>query len=388
VENSTSSDKLRLYSKKNLFKKSGSIHTSLAAWSNGTQITLMGMNRDIDREKQLLEAFCRSVRQEVRLNHRSLGGQPFLSGQMAVIELSPSKSSSVSFGQVGIPIIGRTCHFRFLDQGIPWHHFSLPPQKGFIFDAAVETTGGMTKDLVDYLVQYAHRLYQWLGQRYTTAEPVHRDRIEELLFTHCRLTNDDSLILQFAPFSLFNSRRSLSLRQVKEKANRGLLYAVPEHKDRLRYNTAQKTVLSLTREQADLLINHLNIPITFLNPVSHRVNPIPAVWDALKRRFKRFILSLLPTPKKILKANQLTKGQQLFTIALTKYLVGHGEFSLFHRPGVQVLLIPSRGPFPSVTLKKNKKQLLIRRDHPLVQKAIRAVQSNPRDIELFVPLLI
>jgi hypothetical protein len=38
--------------------------------------------------------------------------------------------------------------------------------------------------------------------------------------------------------------------------------------------------------------------------------------------------------------------------------------------------------------KRNKKQLFIRRDHPLVGKAIRAVQSDPRDIEIFVPLLI
>jgi hypothetical protein len=388
VENSTSGNKLQLSYKRNLFKKSGSIHTSLAGGSDGTHIILMGMHRDVDREKQLLEAFCRSVRQEVRLNHRSLGGQPFLSGQMAVIELSPSKSTGVSLGQVGIPLTGRTCHFRFLDQGIPWHHFSLPPQKGFIFDAAVETTAGMSRDLVDYLVQYAHRLYQWLGQRYKTAEPVHRDRIEELLFTHCRLTNGDSLIMQFAPFSLFNSRRSLSLRQVKEKASRGLLYAVPGHKDRLRYNTAHKTVLSLTREQADLLINHLNIPITFLNPVAHRVNPVPTFWYELKRGFKRFILRVLPSPKKILKSDQLTKGQQLFTTVLTQYLDGQGEFSLFHHPGVQVLLIPSRGPFPSITLKKNKKQLFIRRDHPLVQQAVRAVQSDPRDIEIFVPLII
>jgi hypothetical protein len=388
VENSTSSNKLQLYSKKNFFKKSGSIQTSSAAETGGTRITLMGLHRDIDREKQLLEAFCRSVRQEVRLNNHSLGRKPFLSGQMATIELSPSKSIFVFLGQVGIPLTGRTCHFRLLDQGIPWHHFSLPPQKGFIFDAAVETTGGMTKDLVDYLVRYACRLYQWLGQRYKTAEPVYRDRIEELLFTHCRLTNDDSLIMQFAPFSLFNSRRSLSLRQVKEKAARDFLYAVPGHKDRLRYNTTHKTVLSLTREQADLLINHLNIPITFLNPVVQRGNPIPTVWYALKRGFKRFILSLLPAPKTVLKSNQLTKDQQLFTTALTHYLVGQGEFSLFHRPGVQVLLIPSRWPFPSITLKKDKKQLFIRRGHPLVQKAIRAVQKDHRDIELFVPLLL
>lgn len=388
VENNTSSSKLQLYSKKNLFKKSGSIQTSSARGTGGTRITLMGMHREIDREKQLLEAFCRSVRQDVRLNHRSLGGQPFLSGQMAVMELSPLKSISVSFGQVGIPVTGRTCHFRFLDQGIPWHHFSLPPQKGFIFDVSVETTGGMTKDLVDYLVQYAFRLYQWLGQRYTTAEPVHRDRIEELLFTHCRLTKDDSLISQFAPFSLFNSRRSLSLRQVKEKAARGLLYAVPGYKDRLRYNTAHKTVLSLTREQADLLINHLNIPIIFLNPVANRVNPILTFWYALKRGFKRFILNLLPGPKKVLESNRLTKGQQLFTATLTGYLDGQSEFSLYYRPGVEVLLIPSRGPYPSLTLKKNKRKLFIRCDHPLVQKAIRAVQTDPRDIEIFAPLLI
>ncbi|UCH94520.1 MAG: hypothetical protein JSV88_30220, partial [Candidatus Aminicenantes bacterium] len=385
VENSSSSGKIRLYLNRDRFKKSAPVNSSSAA---GTGITIMSSHRDVNREKQLLEVFCRSVSREVRLNNRSIGGQSFLFGQMAAIKLLPSKHAGVFLGQIGIPQTGENCHFRFLDQGIPWHHFTLPPQKGFIFDAAVETVGEVTGELIDHLCQYAHRLYQWLCQRYTTASPVIRDRIEELLFTHCRLSGDESFVLQFAPFKIFNSRRSLNLSQIRVKAAAGSLYAVPVTKDRLRYNTAHKTVLSLTREQADFLINHLHIPITFLNPGAYRENPLPKIWYTWKKRIKRFIVYLLPAPKKVLKTDQLTKSEELFIVTLLRYLSRQGELRGSHDAEPQVLLIPSRGPFPSIPLKRNKKELLIRRDHPVVKKAIRAVQTDPRNIEIFVPLLI
>jgi hypothetical protein len=374
VENASAAGAARLHLRQDRFDQSTSL---AAALSRGTRLTLWGAgtHRDMEQEKQLLEAFCRSVPREVRLNHRVLGGQRFLSGQIATLKLSVSDLTGG--GEIGIPQTGRICHFRLLDQGIPWHHFTLPPQQGFIFDAALETSAEVTDEMIRHLYPYAHRLYQWLRKRYYTADDAYRDRIEELLFTHCRLSGDDSLLLQFAPFRVLGSRHSLHLNRVKKEAAAGTLYAVPWHKDHLNYNTSGKTVLSLTRQQADLLINHLKIPISFLNPVTLRPNPVRGQWYKLKRGFKRFITALLPVPRKLITPAQLTGPEQLFMDSLCRHL-----------PGIQTQMSASRAPFPAVPARKSKGGLFIRRDHLLVRQAVRAVQEDPRNIEIFVPLIL
>jgi hypothetical protein len=391
IENVSSHGKKQLHFHKNQLKKSAA-----CALASGTCITLFSSRRDYSREKYLLEAFCRSVPRHIRLtlNHRPIGGQSLLIRQMAVMKLSPS--SIFSGGVVGIPQTGTICHLRLLDRFIPWHHLTLPPQQGFIFDAALETTDDVTPGLIDYLCQCVHQLYQWMCRRYETAQPEHRARFEELLFTHCRLTGDESLLNQFSPFTLFNSNRSFNLARVKEKAVDGSLFAVPQKKkkDRLRYNTGNKTVLSLPRAQADLLINRLNIPITFLNPVTRRQNPLPGYWFKVRKGIRRLVCGMLPTPKKIIGAEQMTRAEQKFLLVFIRQLSRGDKSFLFQSSIDGAAMISGRGLFPVKLSRVNKKgdsysrRLLIRRRHPLVRQAVEAVQSDPRDIEIFVPLLI
>jgi hypothetical protein len=208
------------------------------------------------------------------------------------------------------------------------------------------------------------------------------------------LTGDVSLIRQFSPFKKYNSPYSLSLNQLIQKATSGSLYAVPRKKDSLLYNTGGKTVLSLTRDQADLLINHLDLPISFLSPIRRRSNRLQHLRYVLAKVLKRFILKLLPTPKKPLKAVQLTSSEQLFLRTLNQYLSRHP--AILSSAWVQAAMIASRRPFPSITKKIDKRREketslqwhLIRRNHPLVRKAVRAVQKDPGNVEIFVPLLI
>jgi hypothetical protein len=397
VENVSHGRKTHLHFQSNRLKTPGP-----CSLTKGTRITLFSSRRDYTREKHILEAFCRSVprRTRLKLNNHPIGGQPFLIHQMAAMKLAPSTLTHTytAGGRVGIPMAGMICHLRLLDQFIPWHHLTLPPQKGFIFDAAVETADDVTHELIRYLCQYAHRLYQWMCQRYTSAAPDHRCRFEELLFTHCRLTGDESYLNQFSPFKLFNSRRSLNLQQVKQKSTDGSLYAVPQKKkkDRRRYNTGSKTVLSLPRTQADLLINQLNIPITFLNPVTRRQNPLPKLRHTVRKRIKHLICSILPGPKKILTAEQLSKPEQKFLLAFIRNLTRSSESLPYQiqSHGARAVMVQGRGLFPSILTKTKDKRssppqrLLIRRSHPLVRKAIKAVETDPRNIEIFVPLFV
>ncbi|MCP5050555.1 MAG: hypothetical protein GY940_25550, partial [bacterium] len=272
----------------------------------GTRITIHRKHSDFNREKQLVEIFCRSVTRpgEIRLNNREIGGELILNRQMALHDVLPSEHTGG--GQIGIPRTGSLCRLRLLDRGIPWHHLSMPPQQGLIFDAAVEYTGdagNITRAFSDHLGEYALRLYEWLCRRYSTATIPQQDRIEELIFTHSRLTGDLSLIHQFAPFKLYNSIYSLDLPKLREKAADGTIYAIPRKKENLHYNTGggdNKTILSLGREQADLLINHLNLPITFLSPTRKRFYRWRKFRYKLKKAGKRFLLALLPTPAGIL----------------------------------------------------------------------------------------
>jgi hypothetical protein len=358
-------------------------HTSL---QKGTAVTMVTRNRDMEQEKQLLDIFCRAVKKDIRLNGQVISGRELLTRQMATLEVSPSKHTDG--GQVGIPRTGNLCRLQLLDRGIPWHHLTLPPRKGFVFDAAVEyrgDPGDITRGFIQDLTQYAQKLYQWMCKRYSTAEPHHQDRIEELIFTHCRLTGDVSLIHQFSPFKLYDSIYFLDLARLREIASENEIYAVPRSKEHLRYNPGagnHKTVLSLTREQADLLINFLKLPVTFLSPVRKRLF---RWWNwriKIKNAKQRLLLSLFPSPQKIVAGAHLTPTEKTFLSHLNKFLSEHPD----RFPGQQAVMIPSKFPFPVIKSPAGNLYML-RRHHPLVQKAIHAVQSHPGNIELLTPFL-
>jgi hypothetical protein len=393
IENVSNAGKTLIHYRNKRYNKTNTC--SLAA---GTRITISGSHRDHNREKQLLEAFCRSVPVEIRLNRHLIGNQPLLSYQIAAMKINSFTTSSLTIfgGQIGVPINGTNCHIRLLDRAIPYHHITLPPQQGLIFDAAVETTGEVAKEMIDHLCLHAQRLYNWLCDRYASTSLEHRERIEELVFTHTRITKQETFLNKISPFQIFNTvepGQALNLSQVRQKAAAGSLYAVPRKKEwarnryRFRFHTGSKTVLLLPREQADLLINHLSIPITFLEPKARRQNPFPVIRYRIRKAIERFILSLLPVPGKELDPGQLTKPEQMLVMGLSKYF-----------PGYKINIVDSKGPFASVHIKRKRNSkdkedmkediLLIRRKHPLVQKALKAVQVDPRHIEIIVSSIV
>jgi hypothetical protein len=390
VENASASGKLRILFQQGMFNKFDS-----CGLGTGTHITLFTgthSHRDITREKQIVQVYCQSVQKEIRLNNRLISGGPMLSQQMAYLKITPSKY--ISHGTIGIPSTGDLCRLRLLDQEIPYRYVTLPPFKGFIFDAAVEYPYGnlITKNILNHLTEFVFRLYQWLCQHHATTSPQIQARIEELIFTHYRLTGDTSLFRYFSPFKVFRSSDTLSLPQIIRQASTSPIFAVPQGKERLRYNTTGKKVLSLTREQADFLINRQNLPITFLSPLFKKEKRFPKLFYSFKKNLKRIILYLFPTPsrKKILHLHQLSFSEQFFINTLNQYLSKSSDLFLFHGPVLQAVMILSRGPFPSIPPKKGKKShpLFIRRSHPLIRKAISAVQREPGNVEIFVPLII
>lgn len=344
--------------------------------ARGTSITLYtATHRDLAREKQILEVYCQGVSCTIRLNGNVISGGSLLSNQLGTMEITSSKF--LSSGVIGVPAEGDLCRVRLLDQGIPYRYVTLPPYKGFIFDAAVEISGELTRGVMNHLSVYSQRLYKWLCGKYASATPAWRVRIEELMFTHFRLTGDVSLYGEFAPFKVYGETAYLNLDEVMGEAENGSIYAVPRNKEKMRYHTGGRRVLSLTREQADFLINRQNLPVTFLSPQFQKEKKWSARFYRFKKMLKRLIMALLPKPsgKKILQRHQLTEPEITFLEVLS------------NRIKKEIVMVSSSGPFPAVRSRQNN-GLLVRRNHRLVKKAVKVVAKDVCNIDLFIGLII
>lgn len=357
----------------------------------GTRITMVtDSQRDTAREKQILQVYCKSVRQEIYLGKQLISGGPLLAPQMAHLKIK--HSPLVTYGDIGVPPTGDMCRLRLLDRGIPYRYVTLPAHRGFIFDAAAEYRGEITRKFMDHLADYAFRLYKWLCEHHADASPLVRERIEELVFTHNRLTQAASLFDHFAPFKRYRSSQSLTLPQIINMAGRSAVYAVPLGKEKLRYNTTGKKILALTQEQADFLINQQNLAVTFLSPVLGREKILPKVFHVLKKLVRAVIVfpGALFYKKQLLAAHQLSPSEQDFLDALNFQLQKRGDGTLSGIYPVAAVLHDSKGPYPSIPAKEGSKAsrpLLIRRRHPLVKKAVKIVHQTPENIEIVMPLV-
>ncbi|MCP5107428.1 MAG: hypothetical protein GY950_28835, partial [bacterium] len=120
--------------------------TNTCALNMGTRITLFFPGfRDMAREKRILQIYCQSVQRDIRLNNRIISRRPLLFHQMATLKITGSEYESG--GIIGIPPTGDLCRVRLLDMGIPYRYVTLPPRKGFIFDAAVEYGNGAEEEI-------------------------------------------------------------------------------------------------------------------------------------------------------------------------------------------------------------------------------------------------
>ncbi|HLP60669.1 MAG TPA: hypothetical protein VK186_17635, partial [Candidatus Deferrimicrobium sp.] len=395
VENASDREKIAIVFEKGSLKKSNSRNIKI-----GTRITLFGATgRSPALEKHILGVYCRPVQMNIRLNNRLISRGPLLELPELLASLNISGSKYISRGIMGIPRSGDICRLRLLDQGIPYRYVTFPPHKGFIFDAAVEyigmntetANGEITGEFLDHLAEYAFQLYQWMCRNHASASVPLQVRMEELIFDHHRFLHtpshshrkvSKSLLEHFAPFKVWGDSQALSLPEIKKRGRKSPVFAVPRHKEHLRYNTLGKTVLSLTREQADLLVNLEKLPITFLAPVYRKENRLPVFFYSLKKGWKRILFNhfgFLFRMGKVLRFDELTPGEQLFMKTVNEYLAGHGEGNT-----IEAMMVSSRGPFPSIPAQP----LLIRREHPLVRKAVEAVQADPRNAAIFMPLLM
>lgn len=153
-------------------------------------------------------------------------------------------------------------------------------------------------------------------------------------------------------------------------------------------------MLSLTREQSDLLINHLGLPICFLSPIAKQSRGWRVFKYGAGQLFKRLLRFILPTPKEIPDPHGLTTGEELFINLLNGCITEKPELFPEMDVPVRAVMVASKYPFPALWLEPGVRAddrgvglCLIRRHHPVIRNAVHAVLADPKNIELVIPLL-
>lgn len=350
----------------------------------GTDITVFTCSRrHPERERKIFDLYCQGANRTIYLNERLISGKSLLSGQLATLNHSPAHVGVSLFknGCIGIPAEGEICRVRLLDCGIPFKYMTMPPQHGFIFDAAIEYSGELTAAAVKELTGFARKLYEWLCLRFEQFPPSVRERIQELVFTHSRLTLEDDFLHMFSPFKIHGRQSYLSLSKVLEAAHEGIR-AIPISGGRRRRLGGSHMILALTREQADFLVNRRNIPVTFLTSANGRRLSCRELYLHLHGRMRHLLKQFLATGlHRAVIPSELLNKEELFFLEQVKTLTpryGHGI--------MEIRMVKGEGPFMAV-FSRDKKKLLIRRGNRMTRKAIRLVQQDPRTIEMLAPLL-
>lgn len=387
IENVSSQKKQKMQL---LYQKGRTRISEAVGLSGGTRIVLLRKTDGRDQEISILRHYCRGVEKEIVLNGRPLEREAIVKGAMVSIEAGTTDYFKKA--EVGIPLKGDICKIWLLGQGIPWSLFSRGSLGGFVFEAAVETDQDVSSQMVTELTGSAARLYNWLCRRYPQYPPLFQKRVEELIFKHHRISGKAQPLNQLFAFRTAAGSMVLNFDQVKTLAGRKTLYAAPQSADLKKYPIQDKFTLALTPKQMDFLVNRKRLPIHFLAPIS-----------AEARGFRKWLTLTAETIKSTLRAIRLGKPKPVhldalspeefaFLKALNRYLnENHGPAflpSLSSKSSIQAVMINARGFFPCQRLDRNSSAILhIRRRHPLIQRAVRAVARESRNIEIVLPLL-
>jgi hypothetical protein len=189
------------------------------------------------------------------------------------------------------------------------------------------------------------------------------------------------LLSAFAPFRLRHSQQRLNLEDVRRKAEKGTLYALPLAGDPGRSLDSHQEALLLTPRQRDFLINHIGLPL---------VTPSSAYdgsgrWRRLTaavRRLMSLLAARLPRRRcEALVAGSLDPGEMRLCRELELYARDLPQRP--PQPSLAVAMVAGRGLAPTAWRQgPGGGVLFLRRRHPLVRAAVQRVACDRSNVEL------
>ncbi len=369
------------------------IPPSAPSLRQGTRIILHRHKKDWQEEIILLKEYLRGVPQKILINNTALPKKNLLTHPMVSMKIPHTRGQPEAW--IGIPHMGDICRIWLMDQYIPWHHSMITPWHGFVFEAAIEYNGQLTRSVLDYLTQSAEQLYLWLAKRYTTYPPAIRKRIEDLFFKQNRLANDTNTIHSLRSLKVADANRWLNVSEIIKIAARKEIFAIPDNEDPSKYNLAGKTVLSLSQSQVDFLVNFQQLPIQFLSALLPSKFPLKDWLIILLKIIQNLFSTLYYSRKKWLDESELDQAEKSLLTWLKNQYTQHK--TILPGSNKQADIIPrftnSRGIFSTAfILSKNTLRPtyvhLLRRKHPDLQRALNILRKYPENIDIVGSLFV
>jgi len=391
---------------------------NICSWPQGTRITIARRGGPAAQEIKLLTELCAAVRAEMEINGRPLKKKPLLTHMLASTRIPITETRPDAL--LAIPARGDVCRIWLLDQGIPWQVTAMAPIHGHVFAAALETETQLAQSILENLAAAAGRLYQWLAEHYDQSAEPYRARMDELFFKKARLQGDLGLLSICAPFRLWSSARRLNLNEVRRRVENGVLgfmdygsqleqwsgreSEVLSYKERpissalpcedrpiSSATIGGRSVLLLTVQQKDFLLNFLALPLVNLNARMKTNNRLLKILSFCRRGFQGLLKAVFPAKVKISNRGHLSREENELCLELEI----HWRRALARAAAedaalpLSLIMIEGRGLCPASWQKNEQGHVLyLRRSHPLTLLALQSIRQDRANSELVFAALM
>lgn len=354
-----------------------------ASRSQGTRITISRRRVPAAAEIRLLRELCAAAKAEISLNGRKIEKKSLL--RRPLVRQDADSGGNGGLAAVAVPARGDICRVWLLDQGIPWQLITSAAYHGLVFEAALETATMPPGEAFERLAGAADHLYHWLADHYLSFPEKYQERIEELIFKKMRLAGDLRLTSAFTPFRLWRSEQRLSLEEVRRKAERNILYALPLTSDPDLFIDRHQEALRLSPLQKDFLLNHLGMPLAIPAAPMGTQGKMARWFSFISRKIARISEHLPRRRIRVLAAAETGAAEKSLCRELEgfwQHRCARGQAAAPPLP-LSVVMAAGRGFYPAVWRHAAGKDILyIRRRHPLAVRAARSIARDRANAEL------
>ncbi len=358
----------------------------------GTKIIIVRRSRAYKREIDIFREYSRWSGREIKLN-----GNEIISEQSipdSIISAKVGEPGSEITGICGIPASGGMCRIWLTEKGIIREKRDIPPFRGLIFSAVVETDSLKLDEIYPKIVPYVQKLYFHLGENFLKLSSDHKERVEELIFLHTRETGEKKFVNAIKPFRIFGSDTFVGLEEIIKLSDSGKLFVINSDYKRsgMIVEEAQSTV-EMSPRQIDFVFNHLHVRGRMVD--SFRINKKRMIsWILLKFELLKYrIASGTGLLKRKLEADQLWNEERDLLIRLNDHFrdysmpngkdYGKINFYVVKGPGISPLYFKVEGS----GILNSELSIFLRRGSRIVRKIVKLNDKNVMNFELAVAFI-
>ncbi len=352
----------------------------------GTKIIIHRTDANYKEQIKLLADYCRQVSQKIVVNGRELEKKPFFGLLLACERVKISQPAGTIL--IGIPQEGEHCTFWLTDQLMPHKILIKPAVNGLVFNALLEAKE-LSEQILSEIIPFVKKLYEKLAARFVLSPAPQKTRLQELFLKYYREAESKEHPASLLQFQEIVANSCITLKNLIEKELIGsAIYFIPENEPTRFYNCENKTVLRLSPQESDFLINDLQINLIRLPRIKSGLI-MKNKFLRMKKEILFFLLKRLRRLFEEVEETELTAGEKKLAENL---LLFFSERSIGDRQRDTALkinvLFLQRAPLAGLIIREQSQlNIYLNRKHRLVQKTIKNIKTSPETTEIFASYL-